>query len=364
MKMIEFQQLIDDLKEINFPYVKKDENFYESINRVYKQVKVAQNRGAYPSVLSSPLGAQFELTYRCNLKCKQCYNQSGLNRNTWNEVNHDIWCNLAEDLGKRGLVEAVISGGEPLLSPSLFDVMDILDNYGVKFIFITNCFAMNDEIFNKLLKYEYSKFQISIDGSRDEIHDKIRGANGSFKKAAEYSIKASQCGLPLTIAHCAMKENINDVGNMIDLAYLLGASEIISDKFMPVGRGYINYNELQISESESKYLSEIIMRKRKQYQRGMEIKFSMPTSWEYRYRLIVPCDVLLFRPNGDAKVSCVLPFKAGNILDSDIESIWNNACNIYKNETVLDYISKIKTDEDILKVHPIPHVDHDYLVGA
>ena len=36
--------------------------------------------GCYPKQFNFPLAIQFEVTSKCNLKCKHCYNRSGGNR--------------------------------------------------------------------------------------------------------------------------------------------------------------------------------------------------------------------------------------------------------------------------------------------
>ena len=42
-----------------------------------KRIKILQEHGLYPKEFSYPITLQFELTGKCNLACKHCYNRSG-----------------------------------------------------------------------------------------------------------------------------------------------------------------------------------------------------------------------------------------------------------------------------------------------
>jgi pyrroloquinoline quinone biosynthesis protein E len=67
-----------------------------------------------------PLGAKFEVTHRCNLRCGFCYTDSPrrtIERPT--DLDAQAWAAIADDALGLGIVEAVVTGGEPLMRADL-----------------------------------------------------------------------------------------------------------------------------------------------------------------------------------------------------------------------------------------------------
>lgn len=91
------------------------------------------------------------------------------------------------------------------MGDGLFEIMDILNEYGVIFVVITNGMLLDEEKINRFSKYRYSWFQISIDGSRPELHDYIRGAK-SFDRAIWAADLVKRLGMPFVIAHAVIKK--------------------------------------------------------------------------------------------------------------------------------------------------------------
>lgn len=143
------------------------------------------------------------------------------------------WKELAREAGELGIFECTISGGEPLLlGNSLFEILDILAEYDIRIRLITNGMLVTQDILDKLKKYRIKWLQVSIDGSRLELHDYIRGVDGAFHKAISAANLVKINGFPLLIAHAVVKSNMNYVEEMIDAAYIFGAKAIIIAPFI------------------------------------------------------------------------------------------------------------------------------------
>ena len=84
--------------------------------------------GLCPSELYFPLTLQFELTQNCNLKCKHCYNASGVKKYE-DKMTPENWKTFARYIvDNGGVFQCILSGGEPLLlKEDIFDIMDILN---------------------------------------------------------------------------------------------------------------------------------------------------------------------------------------------------------------------------------------------
>jgi MoaA/NifB/PqqE/SkfB family radical SAM enzyme len=353
--------MVSDLREEKLlPSVPSKGNQVEMLKMSDRIFKDVQGRKIYPKELGGPLGCQLELTHRCNLKCKQCYNQSGCSKP---DISIKKWLDVAKQLVDIGVFECVMSGGEPLLlGNDLYKIMDVLHDGGVRFVLVTNGMLMNEQVIDKISKYDYYWVQVSIDGSRPEIHDEIRGVKGSWKKAVNAAKMVSQAGLPLVVSHVILKDNEDYVDEMIETSYLLGARRMITGRFTFTGRAIVNKKDIEIGENKLKQIFQLLKTRHDQYTGRMEIVTSTDPVFFLRYRILEPCNVLLIRPNGDVKLDCILPFKIGNVMNDSISDIWEIGKTAWRNEKVLKYIGSLKQESDMLKVHPIPYVDEDVLI--
>ena len=340
-------------------YIKKYRTLDERSLQVIKtNIAALQQAGAYPKKFNYPITLQFELTAQCNLACKHCYNRSGdIDRQTL--MTPDKWIELSHQIVKDGgIFQCIISGGEPLLlGNQLFDIMDILHDDGTSFVVITNSLLLTKDKVRRFMKYRYFWFQISIDGSTAEIHDKFRGVKGSFDKAINGALEISNAGIPLVIAHTVIPENLSKVEDMINLAYKIGANSIILGEVMPSGRAYEN-NDIILNDEQKNILYGQIEEFNKKYQgritiqRSAELKFQME-----RYMNEVNAGGII-RPNGDFRLDCMAPFTIGNVLETSIKEMWlNKGINAWQSKAVKDFIMSIDEDKQTSELKN--HVDVD-----
>ena len=243
---------------------------------------------------------------------------------------------------------------EPLLlGNDLFDIMDILHEDGTYFLLITNGFLLTEEKVKKLAKYHYKWIQVSIDGATAEYHDAFRQKNGSWNRAVNGAFMVSSAGIPLTIAHSVSAQNLNDVDAMCDLAYELGASNIILGEISLSGRTYDNQN-LLLNETEREYLIEKIEYNTNRFRGKMQVQRNMDERLQYEQQLGVPCGGLIIRPDGNIRLDCMTPFVLGNILENDFETIWKSKCtHIWERPEIQEYYEhkndvKNYIDDDII----------------
>ena len=94
-------------------------------------------------MLRYPISAFIELTSNCNLKCKHCYNNSGI---SIKEIDEKLLERLVKDLDTNLVTSVTISGGEPLLYSQLNELLKfIAENTSMKVALNTNGLLLNDE---------------------------------------------------------------------------------------------------------------------------------------------------------------------------------------------------------------------------
>ncbi|MHA1360541.1 MAG: radical SAM/SPASM domain-containing protein [Candidatus Helarchaeota archaeon] len=348
---MDFSSLVEDIRGHKFDLIYDEDgkpiDAFALIEEFYRTVRKFQEEGLYPLEYDNPIGCQLELTHKCNLNCIHCYNRSGKNAKE-QDIPWKKWIEIAKELADLELCEIVISGGEPLiLGNKLFELMDILNDAGVVFVFISNGTLMKPEYLDKFSRYMYSWFQISIDGSTKVHHEKIRGKEGNWEKVVKCAANVDEIGIPTVIAHVVTKINVHGLEDMIDLAYYLGARKIICEKYIYSGRAIDNDAQLELTPQEYDYFCQVIVKKIEEFRDQMIVKQNPDPGFYLRLRAIEPNGVLLIRPNGDIKIDCIAPAVIGNVNDSSIAEIWQKkGKNIWQKPELQNFLHHIRTAND------------------
>lgn len=306
--------------------------------------RVAENRanliaeGSFPAKFSFPLAMQFEVTSRCNLRCKHCYNRSGGNQPA-DAMTGDKWVAFAKKpVDKGGLFEATISGGEPLLlGDKLFELMDILHDDGTIFNLVSNGYLFDKKILDRLKKYRFYWIQISLDSSSSERHDDFRGVKGSWQRAAAAAYLIALSGIPLRIATTVTPSELDHLEEIVQTAIKLGAAYLVIGEVMPSGRAFDN-EEIFLSRAElNKFYSttdELI----KRYKDELSILVSSSPRTQLNYFSAEKLDGAVVRPNGDVRLDCTCPFVIGNVLRDNVEDIWAKHADCWQSPPVKKFV--------------------------
>ena len=89
-------------------------------------------------------GCYIEITSRCNLRCKHCYNESGELRK---ELDLQAFLNAYDGIPDTEECSITLSGGEPLLHPQVWEFIDrIQKRKSTKNLIITNATLITEDI--------------------------------------------------------------------------------------------------------------------------------------------------------------------------------------------------------------------------
>ena len=129
----------------------------------------------------APLKVYLDPSYRCNLSCRHCMTSSSPYVDTSVEIPLDRVFELVREVAFSGAMELSIGGGEPLLYPSIFEVLSSARELGLNTVVTTNGTLVTPEIADKLRELNLYEVRVSFEGSRP-IHDSVRG-QGCYKQA-------------------------------------------------------------------------------------------------------------------------------------------------------------------------------------
>ncbi|WP_299143801.1 PqqD family peptide modification chaperone [uncultured Vibrio sp.] len=102
-----------------------------------------------------------ELTNKCNLQCIHCYNESGEMRS--GELSTEEMLSAINELGKIGVTDVILTGGEPFERKDIFRLIKALEHNHIRFSIFSNGLLITPEIAHQLRKYNVQFVAISLD---------------------------------------------------------------------------------------------------------------------------------------------------------------------------------------------------------
>ncbi len=184
---------------------------------------------------AEPFFLQWHITDRCNLQCTHCYREAQRPELPLTELRR-VFANFVELRRclpqKRARVQ--IAGGEPLLSPNLFAVLDMISAEGMQSRILTNGTLIDANTAQEIKRCGCATVQISVDGTR-EAHDSLRG-RGAFDKAIAAADVLRELGVQVTFQAVLSRANAGQIGEIFAIA-LGHADRVGFCRLVPCGSG-------------------------------------------------------------------------------------------------------------------------------
>lgn len=120
---------------------------------------------------------RIEITGKCNLLCKYCYNEKFNSSKISNkEISLSQIKTLIDEGCKLGINNVLLIGGEPLLHPDIIDILDYITKKKCSLSITTNGTIITDRLLSKLRTCKISRISVSLDGF--SAHNEVRiGSN-------------------------------------------------------------------------------------------------------------------------------------------------------------------------------------------
>ena len=189
-----------------------------------------------PSKSRIPYLIVWNFTNSCNLKCKHCYQNAQLEA-TPDELTLKEKLDFVDTLAEAGVKVPMLSGGEPLLHPDFFPVLEKLASKKMHASAASNGTMITPEFARKLKDAGLGYIEISLDSISPEKHDEFRGMKGAWEKTVEGIKNCIDAGIFTAVCAVFTKNTLDEVDAMVDFASFLGAHRFIHFNFVPTGRG-------------------------------------------------------------------------------------------------------------------------------
>jgi len=210
-----------------------------------------------PFVPAGPFEIVWDLTSRCNLRCKHCYEDAGGKKRA--ELSTDEAKQVLDALSKIagiGLPALSFSGGEPLARRDFFELAAYAKKRVGYVSIASNGTLITKDAAKRIKDAGVDYVEISIDGATPQVHDEFRGIPGAFEKAMEGVKNSVEEGLDTCIATVLHRDNIVELDKLIELTKQLGV-RFMHFNYIPTGRAKAHV-ELDLTPDERFHVLETI----------------------------------------------------------------------------------------------------------
>ncbi len=172
-----------------------------------------------------PMALLAELTHRCPLACPYCSNPLELVRANA-ELSTEQWIEIFRQAAAMGVLHLHLSGGEPASRRDLVELTRAAAGFGLYTNLITSGVGLTEARIAELADAGLDHLQLSIQGITPEKADQVGGYRGGYARKMAVAEWTRASGIPLTVNAVCHKQNMEEIGGMLDLAIALGARRI------------------------------------------------------------------------------------------------------------------------------------------
>ncbi|MBW2109237.1 MAG: heme b synthase [Deltaproteobacteria bacterium] len=192
----------------------------------------------------------WELTRNCNLNCIHCRAAADRGPHA-GELDTHTCCRVLDEVRKVGQPVIILTGGEPLLRPDIFDIARYGHEKGLRMVMAPNGTLITEENAKEMVAAGIQRISVSLDGATAETHDRFRQVEGAFAGALQGIDWVKKAGLDFQINTTITQQNFAELPKIQELAVKLGAVAHHIFLLVPTGRGkYIIDGEISAQQYE------------------------------------------------------------------------------------------------------------------
>ena len=294
-------------------------------------LKLAYSPEAQQGERFVPLILSWNVTRECNLKCSHCYINAADGK-LINELTTEEGKRLIDQICKVSRPLLVLSGGEPLLRPDIYELIQYGANRGLKMGLGSNGSLIDAIVAKKLKASGITTVSISLDSHIAAQHDDFRGVAGSWAKAVNAIKVLRDNGVLVQVNTTLTHDNYNQIDDIMSFSESIGVENFHLFFLVPTGKG-VKIDDI----SPQKYEDMITTTFAKVSKHRLNVRPSCAPQFmriaqgmgldmrQWIRGCIAGMYYCRIYPNGDITPCPYLPVKVGNIREKSFQEIWKNA---------------------------------------
>ena len=299
---------------------------------------------AASEALAAPLYVAWQITNECNLACLHCIEESGPGKAFKDELSRDQALAVIDQLVEHEVPYLSFSGGEPMLHPHFYAMVERFCAGGGQLKVETNGHYLTPDNCARLADLGVKAVQVSVDGGSRATYNKMR-VLGEFDVAVEGTRNLHRAGVPIEVNFSPTHFNIHEVGAAVDLACELGAYSFYTGRTMYTGNAVKAWKIVAPTDEQYVAFFDTLRAKADEYKGRMRVHFhEMGLLEELRYRLKNPAALVIVLPNGLVKLINALPFVCGDLRRQTLPEIWAHFQDAWADPQVAQFVDDLAAD--------------------
>jgi AdoMet-dependent heme synthase len=266
----------------------------------------------------------YEATAACNLSCGYCRACASPLPDSDELSTEEALSFLSSISSLQPML--ILSGGEPLLRPDIFQIARHAIALGMRVSLASNGTLITPQMADEIQSSGISRVSISLDGASPKKHDHSRG-KGSFQ-AAMQGMKCLRGKVDFQINNTLTSHNEHDVALIFDLAQNVGARALHFFFLVATGRG--REEDLISPKRQEQLLMEI---DRERALRHLEVQVTCAPQYARMAArgkgraggCLAGKSFVFVSRRGDVYPCGYFPLRVGNIREKNFIEIWENA---------------------------------------
>jgi heme d1 biosynthesis radical SAM protein NirJ len=214
----------------------------------------------------------WNLIRRCNLTCKHCYSISA-DKDFPGELSTEEVYGVMDDLKGFRVPVLILSGGEPLLRPDIFDIAKRAKAMSFYVGLSSNGTLIDDSNIDQIAECDFNYVGVSLDGIK-ETHDKFRRMEGAFEASLAGIRRCRDLDLKIGVRFTMTQDNAHDLPGLLKLVEDEGIDRFYFSHLNYAGRGNKNRKD-DAQHKLTRWAMDLLFDTCWEYQqRGLEKEFT------------------------------------------------------------------------------------------
>jgi radical SAM protein with 4Fe4S-binding SPASM domain len=193
-----------------------------------------------PQVFAAPLMVVWNYTYKCNLKCRHCYEDAGsLSREdrSRRELSTEEKLRVVDEIASYNIPTLSFSGGEPFIARDIWEISERAKEHGLYLSANSNGTLIDEECAKRIKELDFAYIAVSVDAADPEVHDEFRGVRGMWERSVSGVRNLVESGVTTCLSFTMTNYNYDQLPGLFKLREELGAYKVIVYNYIPIGRG-------------------------------------------------------------------------------------------------------------------------------
>jgi radical SAM protein with 4Fe4S-binding SPASM domain len=262
-----------------------------------------------------PHKASLEVTYRCNLRCVQCYVAPKLTdvASHRNALGTSRLQSVVAELRELGCFQITFTGGELFVRPDILDLLRHTDDVGCAIRIQTNGQLIRSDHVEALKALKrLESLEISLFGATEETYDRVTRRRGGFRRLQKSLALLREAGVPAILKYVLLRQNAHEVGLVQRLAESFGIRPLVC--FMHVYPSTLG----SLSNEDQRLNADTV---RDLFEKRLLVPTQVATADKFWL-----CQAGIVRlnitPEGEMWPCERLPFSFGNIRETAVRDVW------------------------------------------